>query len=139
MLPQFQRHEEDNLEAAERREQRLMELLRQSNEMQRGISAQIEALKAQVTELQSPTSRGPEQKGLPSPTRTVQNPTDRPLRYQETPPLEPVTQDMLNSQMHRLRTPRRIYTLLAGADTKWFWQLMEDKAQDYDFDFYSLT
>jgi len=35
-LPQFQRHEEDNLEAAERREQRLMELLRQSNEMQRG-------------------------------------------------------------------------------------------------------
>jgi len=84
MLPQFQRHEEVNLEAAERREQRLMELLRQSNEMQRGISAQIEALKAQVTELQSPTSRGPEQKGLPSPTRTVQNPTDRPLRYQET-------------------------------------------------------
>jgi len=35
-LPQFQTHEEDNLEAAERREQRLMELLRQSNEMQRG-------------------------------------------------------------------------------------------------------
>jgi len=30
MLPQFQMHEEDNLEAAERREQRLMELLRQS-------------------------------------------------------------------------------------------------------------
>jgi len=39
MLPQFQKHEEDNLEAAERREQRLMELLRQSNEMQRGMSA----------------------------------------------------------------------------------------------------
>jgi len=56
MLPQFQRHEEDNLEAAERREQRLMELLRQSNEKQRGISAQIEALKAQITELQYPTS-----------------------------------------------------------------------------------
>jgi len=53
MLPQFQRHEEDNLEAAERREHRLMELLSQSNEMQRGMSAQIEALKAQITELQS--------------------------------------------------------------------------------------
>jgi len=102
MLPQFQRHEEDNLEAAERREHRLMELLSQSNEMQRGMSAQIEALKAQITELQSPTSRRPEQKGL--------NPTDSFLRYEETPPLEPVTQDMLNSQMHRLRTPRRVDT-----------------------------
>jgi len=61
MLPQFQRHEEDNVEAAERREQRLLELLRQSNEMQSGMSAQIEALKAQITELQSPTSRRPEQ------------------------------------------------------------------------------
>jgi len=40
MLPQFQRHEEDNLEGAERREQRLMELLRQSKEMERGMSAQ---------------------------------------------------------------------------------------------------
>jgi len=46
LLPHLQRHEENNLEAAERREQRLMELLRQSNEMQRGMSAQIEALKA---------------------------------------------------------------------------------------------
>jgi len=110
MLPQFQRHEEDNLEAAERREQRLMELLRQSNEMQRGMSAQIEALKAQITELQSPTSRRPEQKGLPSPPRTVPNPTESFLRYQETPPLELVTQDMLNSQMLRLRTPRRVDT-----------------------------
>jgi len=32
------------------------------------------------------------------------------LRYQETPPLEPVTQDMLNSQMHRLITPRLMDT-----------------------------
>jgi len=29
--------------------------------------------------------------------------------------------------------------LLAGAATKWYWQLMEDKAEDYDFDYYSLT
>jgi len=65
-----------------------MELLRQSIEMQRGMSAQIEALKAQIT------SRRPEQKGL--------NPTGSFLRYQETPPLESVTQN--NSQMHRLRT-----------------------------------
>jgi len=36
MLPQFQRHGEDKLETAERREKRLMELLGQSNEMQRG-------------------------------------------------------------------------------------------------------
>jgi len=56
MFPQFQRHDEDNLEAAERREQRLMELLVQSNEKQRGISVQIEALKAQITELHYPTS-----------------------------------------------------------------------------------
>jgi len=35
---------------------------------------------------------------------------DCPNQPQETPPLEPVTQDMLNSQMHRLRTPRRIDT-----------------------------
>jgi len=76
MLPRFQRHEEDNLEAGQRREQRLMELLRQSNEMQRGMSAQIASLKAQVAELQSPTSRRPEQKGLPSPPRTVPSPTD---------------------------------------------------------------
>jgi len=101
LLPQFQRHEEDNLKAAERREQRLMELLRQSNETQSGMSAQVEALKAQITELQSPTSRRPEQKRLPLPPRTVPNPTDSFLRYQETPPLEPVTQDILNSQKHR--------------------------------------
>jgi len=115
MLPIFQRHEEDNLEAAEWWEQRLMELLRQSNEMQRGMIAQIEALKAQITELQitelqSPKSRRPEQKGLPSPPRTVPNPTDSFLRYQETPSLEPLTRSMLNSQMHRLRTPMRIDT-----------------------------
>jgi len=87
-----------------------MELLRPSNVMQRGMSAQIEALKTQIAELQSPPSRRPEQKGLPSPPRTVPNPMDSFLRYQETPPLEPVTQDMLNSQMHRLRTPRRVDT-----------------------------
>jgi len=218
MLPHFQRHEEDNLEAAERRVQGLMELLRQSNEMQRGMSAQIEALKTQIAELQFPKSRRPEQKGLPSPPRAVPNPTDSFLKYQETPPLEPVTQDMLNSQMHRLRTPRRVNTpshrqsrtneretshqlnpeidrnssfqgprpkdvrlgrwnqfngsgrgmtvvsflfrvdrlqelydlsrqqvfreihlLLAGAATKWYWQLVEDKAEDYNFDYYSLT
>jgi len=45
--------------------------LRQSNEMQRGMSAQIEALKTQIAELQSPTFRRPEQKRLPSPPRTV--------------------------------------------------------------------
>jgi len=72
MLPQYQTHEEDNFEAAERREQRLIELLRKISEMQRGMSAQIEALKAQVVELQSPSSRRPEQKGLshrPEPLR----------------------------------------------------------------------
>jgi len=219
MLPQFQRHEEDNLEAAERREQRLLELLRQSNEIQSGMSAQIEALKTQTAELQSPTSGRTEQKGLLSPPRSVPSPTDSFLRYQETPPLEPVTQDMLNSQMHRLTTPRRMDTpshrqfktneresshqlhpeinrnssfqgprpkdvrldrwnlkfdgsgrgvtvesflfrvdrlqelydlshqqvfrefhlLLAGAAKKLYWQLMEDKAEYYDFDYYSLT
>jgi len=71
------------------------------------MSARIEA---QIIELQSPTSMRPEQKGLPSPPRTVPNPTDSFLRYQETLPLEPVTQFMLNSQMHRLRTPRRTDT-----------------------------
>jgi len=76
MLPQFQRHEEDNLEAAKRREERLKELLRQSNEMQRGMRAQIKTLKAQVSELQSPTSRRPEQKGLSSPPQAVPNPTE---------------------------------------------------------------
>jgi len=63
--------------------------------MQRGMSAQIEALKEQVTELQSPASKRPEQKGLPSPPRAVPNPTESFLRYQETAPLEPVTQDLL--------------------------------------------
>jgi len=109
MLPRFQRHE-GNLEAAEWREQSLMELLRQCNEMQHGLNAQIEALKAQIAELQSATSRTPEQKGPPSPPRTVPSPTDCLLRYQETPSLEPVTQAMLNSLMHRLRTPRRTDT-----------------------------
>jgi len=31
------------------------------------------------------------------------------------------------------------HLLLAAAATKWYWQLMEDKAEDYDFDYYSLT
>jgi len=109
MLPQYQRHVKDNLEAAERREQRLMHLLRQSNEMQRGMSAQIKALKAQVAEWQSPSSRRPKQQGLPPSLQSIPNPTNS-LRYQETPPLGPVTQDMLNSQMHRLRTSRRMDT-----------------------------
>jgi len=47
---------------------------------------------------------------LSSPHRTVPNPTNSFLRYQETPPLEPESQDMLNSQMHWLRTPRRVGT-----------------------------
>jgi len=34
---------------------------------------------------------------------------------------------------------REFHILLAGAETKWYWQLMEDKAKDYDFDYYSLT
>jgi len=70
MLSQFQRNEEDNFEAAERQ---LSELLRKSNEMQRGMCTQIEALKAQVAELQSPQSRRPEQKGLPSPNCSETN------------------------------------------------------------------
>jgi len=68
-IPQYQRHEEDNLEAVERREQRLMDPLRQSNEMQRSMISQIEALKAQVSELQSPSSRRPEHKNCPDPFR----------------------------------------------------------------------
>jgi len=31
------------------------------------------------------------------------------------------------------------HLLLTGATPKWYWQLMEDKAEDYDFDYYSLT
>jgi len=34
---------------------------------------------------------------------------------------------------------REFHLLLAGEATKWYWQLMEDKAEDYDFDYYSLT
>jgi len=34
---------------------------------------------------------------------------------------------------------REFHLLLAGAATKWFWQLMEDKAEDYDFDYYTVT
>jgi len=60
---------------------------------------------------QSPSSRRPKQKGLPPSPRSIPNTTESFLRYQETLPLEPVTQDMLNSQMHLLRTPRRMDTL----------------------------
>jgi len=74
--------------------------------MQRGMSAQIEALKEQVTELQSPASKRSEQKGLPSPPRAVPNPTDSFLRYQETPPLEPVTQDLLKDTQASHRQSR---------------------------------
>jgi len=66
-----------------------MELLRQSNEMQRGMSAQIEALKAQIT------SRRPEHKGLTSPPRTVLNPTAAFWDIKRPPTVETVTQDML--------------------------------------------
>jgi len=55
MLPQFQRHEEYNLEAAEWREQRLMELLRQSNEMQRGMSADIKETRTEGTAFAAPS------------------------------------------------------------------------------------
>jgi len=34
---------------------------------------------------------------------------------------------------------REFHLLLEGAATKWYWQLMEDKAEVYDFDYYSLT
>jgi len=34
---------------------------------------------------------------------------------------------------------REFHILLTGAANKWYWQLMEDQAEDYDFDYYSLT
>jgi len=34
---------------------------------------------------------------------------------------------------------REFHILLASAATKRYWQLMEDKAEDIDFDYYSLT
>ncbi|KAH8351722.1 hypothetical protein KR084_005477 [Drosophila pseudotakahashii] len=34
---------------------------------------------------------------------------------------------------------REFHSLLVGAASKWYWQLMEDRADDYNFDYYSLT
>jgi len=39
--------------------------------------------------------------------------------------------------LSRQQAFRKIHLLLTGAATKW--QLMEDKAENYDFDYYSLT
>jgi len=41
--------------------------------------------------------------------------------------------------LSRQQVFREFHLLLAGAATKWYWQLMENKAEDYDFDYYSLT
>ncbi|XP_050745818.1 uncharacterized protein LOC127011782 [Drosophila biarmipes] len=34
---------------------------------------------------------------------------------------------------------REFHLLLTGAATKWYWQLIKDKAKDYDFDYFSFT
>jgi len=36
--------------------------------------------------------------------------------------------------LSRQQVFREFHLLLAGAATKWYWQLMGDKAEDYDFD-----
>jgi len=41
--------------------------------------------------------------------------------------------------LSRQQVFREFHLLLAGAATKWYWQLMKDKAEDYDFDYYLLT
>jgi len=41
--------------------------------------------------------------------------------------------------LSRQQVFREIHLLLASAATKWYWELMKDKAEDYDFDYYSLT
>jgi len=41
--------------------------------------------------------------------------------------------------LSRQQVFREFRLLLAGVATKWYWQLMEDKAENYDFDYYSLT
>jgi len=41
--------------------------------------------------------------------------------------------------LSRQQVFREFHLLLAGAATKWYWQLMEDMAEDYDFDYNSLT
>jgi len=94
MLPQFQKHEA--LEA-EQRNAAWYERPDRSCESKNNRIA--------VSDIQETRTEG-----TAFAARTVPNPTDSFLRYQETPPLEPVTQDMLNSQMHRLRTPRRVDT-----------------------------
>jgi len=41
--------------------------------------------------------------------------------------------------LSRQQVFREFHLLLAGAATKWYSQSMEDKAEDYNFDYYSLT
>jgi len=41
--------------------------------------------------------------------------------------------------LSRQQVFREFHLLLAGAATKWYWQLMEDKVEDYDFNYYSFT
>jgi len=41
--------------------------------------------------------------------------------------------------LSRQQVFHEFHLLLAGAATKWYWQLMEDKTEDYDFEYYSLT
>jgi len=38
--------------------------------------------------------------------------------------------------LSRQQVFHEFHLLLAGAATKWYWQLMKDKAGDYDFDYY---
>jgi len=78
-----------------------MEHLRQSNEMKRGKSAQMQ-VRIAVLIIYEARSEGTE------PIAPNHSESHRQfLRYQENSLLEPVTQDMLSSQMHRLRTPSR--------------------------------
>jgi len=41
--------------------------------------------------------------------------------------------------LSRQQVFREFHILLAGAATNWYWQLIEDKTEDYDFNYYSLT
>jgi len=41
--------------------------------------------------------------------------------------------------LSRQQVFREFHLLLEGAPTKWYWQLVEDKVEGYDFDYYSLT
>jgi len=47
--------------------------------------------------------------------------------------------DNCKSCMPKTGNIRELHSLLEGASTKWYWQLMEDRAEDYDFDYYTLT